>query len=101
MNHNVLVVSILLILTIFSTLSFAGNEAGNGGQKVAADFAQAMSEVIQILNVQFTSDGFCTDSPELAQYRPLCRLNHDQLSQTFSNTKLIAVPELTNQDPNT
>jgi hypothetical protein len=94
-------IAVALIVAGTASSAWAAEKEGNGGQRVAAEFAQSMAKVMEVLRYNFTSDAYCDNNPRRADLRPICRVNQDQLERIISSTRLLAVPEIKYQDPNT
>jgi hypothetical protein len=94
--------SLIAGLLLLSSLSQA-NEKGNGGQPTAASFTQAAEMCLTELNTNFVNPGWCqSDSdPEVARYHSLCALDTNLIRTVIASTRLVVLPNLTEQDPAT
>ncbi|MCM2279061.1 MAG: hypothetical protein NDJ89_13380 [Oligoflexia bacterium] len=92
-----IIVAVLCLIAL-TQVGYAGTEAGNGGQDVAAQFVQAAYGALNDLDNYFTGpENYC----RYKVYASLCELDRVAVRGAISEAKVLAVPSLVEQDPNT
>ncbi len=79
-------------------IAIAGGEVGNGGQDVALEFSTyGFTAAGQIEKSFYPGAGACLD----AEFKDLCSLDAERVRDAVRSARILALPELTQQDPST
>lgn len=89
-----------ILVLAFSMNAFAhfGGEGGNPGQEVALEFATIGADVTYQLMRNFRGD---SDNCKNVIYADLCALDIDKLRNAVQLARVVSVPDLTRDDPDT